>query len=382
MEYTIREISEGEYHLIKEFTYQAIFLKDESIIVPRTALDSPKLKIYYEDFGKPDDACLIVEVDNKVVGAVWTRILSGEVKGFGYIDSFTPEFGIALFKEYRNRGLGTKLMKSMLELLKIKGYRRTSLAVQKDNYAANMYKNMGFSVMKELEEEYLMVYDLQNTLVEMSEFFNNRAPIYDVKHLEHIGGIESKHILASFFPSHTLTMIDLGIGTGLELEAIFQRFPEIEVTGLDIAEDMLKLLVEKFPDRNIRLLCESYLTYDFGINRYDVALSAMTLHHYNHQTKTDLYRKIHDSLKDNGIYIECDFMISEHEYDNPQENEDFYFSEFERLKKEQNIADNLEYHYDTPCTVSNQKKMLSEAGFLNVKEVWRKNNVVILTADK
>jgi tRNA (cmo5U34)-methyltransferase len=87
-------------------------------------------------------------------------------------------------------------------------------------------------------------------LEEMSEFFNSRAKIYDEKHIEHIGGgIESKHIIASFFPPYTKTMIDLGIGTGLELEAIFKRFPEIEITGLDIAENMLKLLREKYPDK-------------------------------------------------------------------------------------------------------------------------------------
>ena len=74
-------------------------------------------------------------------------------------------------------------------------------------------------------------------------------------------------------------------------------------------------------------------------------------------------------------------MLSEHEYENPQEKEDFYFSEFERLKKEQCLSDNVEYHYDTPCTVPNQKKMLLEAGFTNVKEVWRQKNVVILVTD-
>ena len=85
----------------------------------------------------------------------------------------------------------------------------------------------------------------------MSSFFNTHAPIYEEKHLEHIGGMESKQILASFFPPHTKTMIDLGIGTGLELEEIFKCFPEIEVTGLDIAENMLhyftkNILIEKY----------------------------------------------------------------------------------------------------------------------------------------
>jgi len=222
----------------------------------------------------------------------------------------------------------------------------------------------------------------QNTLEEMSDFFNTRAPIYEKKHLEHVGGMESKQILASFFPSHAKTMIDLGIGTGLELEAIFERFPDIEVTGLDIAQDMLKMVVEKYPDKKIGLHCESYLDFDFGNCLYDVALSVMTLHHYNHAIKTDLYRKIYNSLNHNGIYIECDYMLTEHEYDNPQEMEDFYFSDFERLKKEQSLDHSKEYHYDTPCTVSNQKKMLLDAGFVNVKEVWRKNNTVVLVANK
>ena len=224
------------------------------------------------------------------------------------------------------------------------------------------------------------MYRTMDTLEEMSAFFNHRAPVYEETHLEHIGGMESKHIIASFFPSHAKTMIDLGIGTGLEVEEIFKRFPEIEVTGLDVADDMLKLLQQKYPDRKIDLHCESYLHHDFDKCLYDVALSVMTLHHYTHQTKTNLYRKIHNCLNPNGVYIECDYMLSEHEYENPQEKEDFYFSEFERLKKEQGITDNKEYHFDTPCTVANQKKMLREAGFTNVREVWRKKDTVILIA--
>ena len=238
----------------------------------------------------------------------------------------------------------------------------------------------------DLELPEIMRYNMMDEielLEEMSDFFNNRAQIYDEKHIEHIcGGMESKHIIASFFPSHAKTMIDLGIGTGLELEAIFKRFPQIDVTGIDISENMLKLLQEKYPDKKIKLKCESYLDYDFGNCLYDVVLSVMTLHHYNHKTKTELYRKLYNSIKHNGVYIECDYMLSEHEYENPQEKEDLCFLEFERMKKEQSISDNNEYHFDTPCTVSNQNKMLLEAGFTSVNEVWRYKNTVILIAEK
>ena len=220
-------------------------------------------------------------------------------------------------------------------------------------------------------------------LEEMSAFFNNRSKVYEERHLEAIdGGIETKSIIASFLPNHTKKIIDLGIGTGLELEEIFKRFPDVEVMGLDIAENMLQLLKEKYPKENIQLKCQSYFDYDFGIGYYDVGLSVMTLHHYNHKIKTNLYREIYNCLKPNGIYIECDYMLSEKKYENPQELEDYYFSEYERLKKEQGINNDKEYHYDTPCTVDNQKKMLFEAGFSKIKEVWQRKNTVIIIAEK
>ena len=50
------------------------------------------------------------------------------------------------------------IMKRMLEELKERGYQKTSLAVQKANYAVKMYKNVGFEIIDENEEEYIMMY--------------------------------------------------------------------------------------------------------------------------------------------------------------------------------------------------------------------------------
>jgi len=160
MSYIIREISPSEYSLLENFLYEAIFQRNENNLAPRSIIEQPELKVFIEDFGKPDDYCLVAECDGKIAGAVWTRILCGEVKGFGNIDNETPEFAISLYKEYRNKGIGTALMKAMLILLKSKGYKKTSLAVQKDNYAVKMYSKVGFNIVDEFEEEYLMVCQL------------------------------------------------------------------------------------------------------------------------------------------------------------------------------------------------------------------------------
>ena len=156
----IREIKQKELSLLQDFLYEAIFKKDEKSPLSKKAIKKPELKVYIEDFGQEDDNCLVAEVNDKIVGAVWSRIFKGDIKGFGYIDDQTPELAISLYKGYRNQGIGTKLMKNMIELLKEKGYNQISLSVQKDNYAVKMYEKFGFEVEKELDEEYIMVCEL------------------------------------------------------------------------------------------------------------------------------------------------------------------------------------------------------------------------------
>jgi ribosomal protein S18 acetylase RimI-like enzyme len=160
MKYSIRPIKSSEIYLLEDFLYNAVFQKDESKPIPRSVVDEPSVKVYIEDYGRPDDLCLVAESDGKVIGCVWTRILDGIVKGFGNLDSETPEFAISVLKDFRGYGIGTALMKTMLELLKKHGFKKTSLAVQKENYAVKMYKKLGFRILRETDEEYIMVCEL------------------------------------------------------------------------------------------------------------------------------------------------------------------------------------------------------------------------------
>lgn len=65
-----------------------------------------------------------------------------------------------------------------------------------------------------------------------------------------------------------------------------------------------------------------------------------------------------------------------------QEDEDFYYSENKRIRQEQNIPEGEFYHYDTPCTIDNQIKLLTKAGFKVVKTHWRMENTTIIVAKK
>ena len=150
----IRKLLPEETYLLKDFLYEAIFIPEGVEPPDRTIVERPELRLYYDDFGSgPADHCLVAEAADHVVGAVWTRIMND----YGHVDDETPSFAISLLPEYRGQGIGTGLMKEMLSLLKDHGYRQASLAVQKANYAVRMYKNVGFEITDENDEEYIML---------------------------------------------------------------------------------------------------------------------------------------------------------------------------------------------------------------------------------
>lgn len=147
-----------EYPLLEKFLYEAIFIPEGIEKPPRDIIQNADLRVYIDDFGKhKDDYCLAADDGGKIIGACWARIMND----YGHIDSETPSLAISLFEEYRGQGTGTALMRSMLELLKERGYKRASLAVQKANYAVKMYKNVGFETVDENEQEYIMAVDLK-----------------------------------------------------------------------------------------------------------------------------------------------------------------------------------------------------------------------------
>ncbi|MDR3204277.1 MAG: class I SAM-dependent methyltransferase [Deltaproteobacteria bacterium] len=186
---------------------------------------------------------------------------------------------------------------------------------------------------------------------------------------------EAYEELARLVPLSVRTLLDLGCGTGLELEKIFARLPSVSVTGIDITKAMLDKLREKFIDKDIELIWANYLGYDFGQAKFDVAVSFETMHHLTSEDKRGLYVNVLKALKPGGKYIECDYMV-----DTPIE-QDHWFEESSRLRVAQGLPNGVLYHFDTPLTINNQIKLLLEAGFRKAQKKWRKNSTAIVVAD-
>ena len=153
-QYTIREIHESEIPMLSEFVYEAIFTPEGFELPERSVINHPAIQVYVEGFGtKKDDFCLVAEKENQIVGAAWVRIMND----FGHVDDETPSLAMSLYKPYRGLGIGTALLGELLLRIQAKGYKKTSLSVQKENYAVKLYRHLGYKTVAENEEEYIMV---------------------------------------------------------------------------------------------------------------------------------------------------------------------------------------------------------------------------------
>ena len=147
------------------------------------------------------------------------------------------------------------------------------------------------------------------TLEKMDSFFTARVDGYDDHMRSSIKGADVFYkYTASLLPKmEGAKVLDLGCGTGLELEEFFAVNPSARVTGIDLTEAMLDELKSKFPDKELNLICGSYFDEPLGESVYDAAVSVESLHHFTKDEKIPLYSKVREALNSNGFFILTDY---------------------------------------------------------------------------
>jgi len=206
----------------------------------------------------------------------------------------------------------------------------------------------------------------------MDAFFTARVDTYE----EHMlaSWKEVYPLFASLLPDGAREVLDLGCGTGLELDALFARRNDLRVVGVDLTPAMLDRLRAKPYAASLELIQGDYFLVPLGSARFDAALSFETLHHFPYGKKLGLYQRLFEALRPGGVYLECDYMCD------TREQEDFFQAEAARLRREAGLPADAYVHYDTPLTVERQKELLTLAGFSPIEELYNDGGTVILRA--
>lgn len=210
-------------------------------------------------------------------------------------------------------------------------------------------------------------------LEEMSDFFTKRLADYE----EHMSVWENSYALFSeSLPLECQKILDLGCGTGLELDKLWGKNPDIDVTGVDLCQSMLDNLLAKHSDKQLTTVCQDYFQYDFGYGKWDAIISFESLHHFLPERKGELYRKIYNGLKKDSVFLLGDYIAC------CDEEEELLRNVYLKRRKQSRIPDNHFVHFDIPLTLEHESKLLQDAGFIIEKVLDDPDGVTIITARK
>ena len=167
--------------------------------------------------------------------------------------------------------------------------------------------------------------------------------------------------VARELPSGTRRLLGLGCGTGLELDCIFRRLPDLEVTGVDLAGGMLDLLRRKHRDKALTLVQADYFAWEPESGPFDAVVAFETPQHVSAAQKAALFAKIHRWLRPGGVFLECDYVAS------TPEMEAMVFAECARRRARDGVPENVFVHFDTPLTLEHELEALRAGGFATVE---------------
>ncbi len=205
----------------------------------------------------------------------------------------------------------------------------------------------------------------QNSMAaeEMSDFFTVRQKGYD----EHMMMFAPCYdVTASHIPADCRRLLDLGCGTGLELDAldricVKENRPFPSVVGVDMTQALVDQLYAKHPNKDITVLMGSYFDVPLGNEEFDCAVSVESMHHFALSEKLPLFRRIRDALTPDGVFLLCDF------YACCKEEEELY-EEHWRTRRALNkeVGEKDFVHVDRPKLPNEEAALLLEAGFAEV----------------
>jgi ribosomal-protein-alanine N-acetyltransferase len=152
----LRPILSSDELFLWEMLYLALYVPQGGLPFPRDILLEPDIACYVQGWGRHGDWGLLACDGQTPVGAIWLRQWTGDEKGYGYVTPAIPELSIALLPEYRNRGLGTRMLDTVISMAE-GCFPGLSLSVVASSPARRLYERFGFQKVGQVMDSLVML---------------------------------------------------------------------------------------------------------------------------------------------------------------------------------------------------------------------------------
>lgn len=222
---------------------------------------------------------------------------------------------------------------------------------------------------------------------EISRQFNEVAAQYDTQRQQLIPCYHDFYRAADALLqqlTQPVSVLDIGAGTGLFSYFVYQQYPQLQYTLVDISADMLQVAQQRFKG----LANFSYVEADFSADAtitgsYDIVISGLAIHHLEDAAKMQLYRNIYRVLKPGGIFINADQV----------EGRTPFFDRYYKSRWRETVinsglgetAINKAFErikLDKFATLEMQLQALQDIGFAEVDCVYKNLNFVVFSGKK
>ncbi|MGV8077511.1 MAG: class I SAM-dependent methyltransferase [Methanosarcina sp.] len=167
-------------------------------------------------------------------------------------------------------------------------------------------------------------------------------------------------------------ILDVGAGTGLLSAFLMEKYPKASFTLIDLSEKMLDIAKDRFRSSpNVKYIIGDYSKYDF-VEKYDMVVSALSIHHLEGEEKKRFYKKTYSMLKQNGIFINADLVYGETPFiENLNKTIWKQYIEGSGLPKEEILAGYERSKLDKESKLDQQIDWLKEVGFCDVSCIYK-----------